>query len=147
MSFKINKFFRTITRGKKKLNKTLDGRDLRTDFDVAHIVHEYYKYDYVCSGIDKRVWWEFVKNKWERMESAYSLSIRLSTDLALEFAQLNADIVKMAVMEQGQAADILHKKSKTINDLIFNLKKSAFKDRIIKEAAGLYIQKDFENYN
>lgn len=130
---------------RKKLNKTLDGRDLRTDFDVAHIVHEYYKYDYVCSGIDKRVWWEFVKNKWERMESAYSLSIRLSTELALEFAQLNADIVKMAVMEQGQAADILHKKSKTINDLIFNLKKSAFKDRIIKEAAGLYIQKDFES--
>ena len=121
---------------RKKLNKTLDGRDLRTDFDVAHIVHEYYKYDYVCSGIDKRVWWEFVRNKWERMESAYSLSIRLSTELALEFAQLNADIVKMAVMEQGQAADILHKKSKTINDLIFNLKKSAFKDRIIKEAAG-----------
>ena len=130
---------------RKKLNKTLDGRDLRTDFDVAHIVHEYYKYDYVCSGIDKRVWWEFVRNKWERMESAYSLSIRLSTELALEFAQLNADIVKMAVMEQGQAADILHKKSKTINDLIFNLKKSAFKDRIIKEAAGLYIQKDFES--
>jgi len=130
---------------RKKLNKTLDGRDLRTDFDVAHIVHEYYKYDYVCSGIDKRVWWEFVKNKWERMESAYSLSVRLSTELALEFAQLNADIVKMAVMEQGQQADLLHKKSKTINDLIFNLKKSAFKDRIIKEAAGLYIQKDFES--
>lgn len=130
---------------RKKLNKTLDGRDLRTDFDVAHIVHEYYKYDYVCSGIDKRVWWEFIKNKWERMESAYSLSIRLSTELALEFAQLNSDIVKMAVMEQGQTADILHKKSKTINDLIFNLKKTAFKDRIIKEAAGLYIQKDFES--
>lgn len=130
---------------RKKLNKTLYGRDLRTDFDVAHIVHEYYKYDYVCSGIDKRVWWEFIKNKWERMESAYSLSIKLSTDLALEFAQLNSDIVKMAVMEQGQAADILHKKSKTINDLIFNLKKLAFKDRIIKEAAGLFIQKDFES--
>jgi P4 family phage/plasmid primase-like protien len=130
---------------RKRLNKTLDGRDLRTDFDVAHIVHEYYKYDYICSGIDKRVWWKFIENKWERMESAYSLSIRLSTELALEFAQLNADIVKMAVMEQGQASDILHKKSKTINDLIFNLKKSAFKDRIIKEAAGLYIQKDFES--
>lgn len=130
---------------RKKLNKTLDGRDLRTDFDVAHIVHEYYKYDYVCSGIDKRIWWKFDTNKWERMESAYSLSVRLSTELALEFAHLNSDIVKMAVMEQGQAADILHKKSKTINDLIFNLKKLAFKDRIIKEAAGLYIQKDFES--
>ena len=130
---------------RKRLNKTLDGRDLRTDFDVAHIVHEYYKYDYICSGIDKRVWWEFIKNKWDRIESAYSLSIRLSTEFAMELAQLNSDIVKMAVMEQGQASDILHKKSKTINDLIFNLKKSAFKDRIIKEAAGLYIQKNFES--
>jgi len=130
---------------RKKLNKTLDGRDLRTDFDVAHIVHEYYKYDYVCSGIDKKVWWEFSNHKWNRIDSAYSLSIKLSTELALEFAQLSADIVKLAVTEQGQTADVLHKKSKTITDLIFNLKKSAFKERIIKEAAGLYIQKDFES--
>lgn len=130
---------------RKRLNKTLDGKDLRTDFDVAHIVHEYYKYDYVCSGIEKKVWWEFVDNKWNKIDSAYSLSIKLSTELALEFAQLNSDIIKMAVMEQGQNADVLQKKSKTINDLIFNLKKSAFKDRILKEAAGLYIQKDFES--
>ena len=130
---------------RKRLNKTLDGRDLRTDFDVAHIVHEYYKYDYVCSGIEKKVWWEFADHKWNRIDSAYSLSIKLSTELALEFAQLSADIIKLAVTEQGQTSDILHKKSKTITDLIFNLKKSAFKDRIIKEAAGLYIQKDFES--
>ena len=130
---------------RKKLNKSLDGRDLRTDFDVAHIVYEYYKYDYVCSGINKKVWWEFNENKWNRMEAAYSLSIRLSTELALEFAQLHSDIIKLAVMEQGQTSDILQKKAKTISDLIFNLKKSAFKDRIIKEAAGLYIQKDFES--
>lgn len=130
---------------RKRLNKTLDGKDLRTDFDVAHIVHEYYKYDYVCSGIEKKVWWEFQDNKWNRIDSAYSLSIRLSTELAVEFAQLNAEIAKMAVMEQGQTADVLHKKYKTINDLIFNLKKTAFKDRIIKEASGLYIQKDFES--
>lgn len=130
---------------RKKLNKTLDGRDLRTDFDVAHIVHEYYKYDYVCSGIEKKVWWEFNNNKWNRIDSAYSLSIRLSTELALEFAQLQSDIIKLAINEQGQASDILHKKSKTISDLIFNLKKSNFKDRIIKEAAGLFLQKDFES--
>lgn len=130
---------------RKKLNKSLDGRDLRTDFDVAHIVHEYYKYDYVCSGIEKKVWWEFRDNKWNRIDSAYSLSIRLSTELAKEFALLQSDVIKLAVAEQGQSADLLHKKSKTIIDLIFNLKKTAFKDRIIKEAAGLYIQKDFES--
>jgi P4 family phage/plasmid primase-like protien len=130
---------------RKKLNKSLDGRDLRTDFDVAHIVNEYYKYDFVCSGIEKKVWWEFTNNKWNRIDSAYSLSIKLSTELALEFAQLQADIIKLSVIEQGQVADILQKKSKTIQDLIFNLKKTAFKDRILKEASGLFLQKDFES--
>jgi hypothetical protein len=130
---------------RKKLNKSLDGRDLRTDFDVAHIVNEYYKYDYVCSGIEKKVWWEFSDNKWNRIDTGYSLSIKLSTELALEFAQLQSDIIKLSVMEQGQAADILQKKSKTIQDLIFNLKKLAFKDRILKEASGLFLQKDFES--
>jgi P4 family phage/plasmid primase-like protien len=130
---------------RKKLNKTLDGRDLRTDFDVAHIVSEYYKYDYICSGIEKKVWWEFNNNRWNRIDSAYSLSIRLSTELALEFAQLQSDIIKLAIIEQGQTSDVLQKKSKTISDLIFNLKKSSFKDKIIKEAAGLFLQKDFES--
>ena len=130
---------------RKKLNKTLEGRDLRTDFDVAHIVCEYYKYDYVCSGIEKKVWWEFNNNKWNRIDSAYSLSIKLSTELALEFAQLQSDIIKLSILEQGQSSDMLQKKSKTITDLIFNLKKSAFKDKIIKEAAGLFLQKDFES--
>lgn len=130
---------------RKKLNKTLDGRDLRTDFDVAHIVNEYYKYDYICSGIEKKVWWEFNNNKWNRIDSAYSLSIKLSTELALQFAQLQSDIIKLAINEQGQTSDILHKKSKTISDLIFNLKKTAFKDRILKEASGLFLQKDFES--
>jgi len=130
---------------RKKLNKSLDGRDLRTDFDVAHIVNEYYKYDYVCSGIEKKVWWEFADNKWNRIDTGYSLSIKLSTELALEFAQLQSDIIKLSVMEQGQAADILQKKSKTIQDLIFNLKKYTFKDRILKEASGLFLQKDFES--
>jgi P4 family phage/plasmid primase-like protien len=130
---------------RKKLNKMLDGRDLKTDFDVAHIIYEYYKYDYVCSGIEKRIWWEFNDNKWNKIDSAYSLSIKMSTELAYEFAQLQHDIVKLAVSEQGQLADLLQRKQKTIGDLIFNLKKSAFKDRIIKEAAGLYIQKDFES--
>ena len=41
--------------------------------------------------------------------------------------------------------NILQKKSKTIQDLIFNLKKTAFKDRILKEASGLFLQKDFES--
>lgn len=130
---------------KSRLNKSLDGRDLRTDFDVAHIIYEYYKYEFVCSGIEKKVWWEFSNNRWNRIDSAYSLSIKLSTELALEFANLQADIIKMAVIEQGQTADILHKKSKIISDLIFNLKKTAFKDRIIKEASGLFLQKDFES--
>lgn len=130
---------------RKRLNKSIEGRDLRTDFDVAHIVHEYYKHDYVCSGIDKKVWWEYNNNKWNRIDSAYTLSIKLSTDLALEFAHISSDVVKLAITENGQSSDVLHKKSKTITDLIFNLKKSAFKDKIIKEAAGLFLQKDFES--
>ncbi len=137
-------YFKQLLR--KKLNKSLDGRDLRTDFDVAYIVYEYYKYDFVCSGIEKKVWWEFNNDKWNRIDCAYSLSIKLSTELTLELAQLNYEIVKLAALEQNsQAADILQKKSKTIMDLIFNLKKSSFKDKIIKEASGLYIQKDFES--
>jgi hypothetical protein len=128
-----------------KINVMLDKGDIKTDFDVACILKEIYKYDYKCSSIQKNVWWQFINNRWSMIECAHTLSIKMSTDIALEFAKLHSDIMTLAVQETGQHADILQRKCKDIQTLIFNLKKGPFKERIIKECSCLFYEKDFES--
>jgi len=128
-----------------KINTMLDKGDINTDFDVACIIKETYKYVYKCSSIQKNIWYQYDNHRWNRIDCAYTLSIKLSTELSIEFAKLHADIMQLAVTEVGQKSDLLQKKCKDIHTLIFNLKKSSFKERIIKECSILFYQKDFES--
>ena len=130
---------------REKINSMLDKGDIKTDFDVACILREIYKYDYKCSSISKGVWWQFDSNRWNRIECASTFSIKMSTDVAQEFAKLHFDIMQLAVQEAGQKADTLQRRCKDIQSLIFNLKKGAYKDRIIKECSVLFYEKDFES--
>jgi P4 family phage/plasmid primase-like protien len=130
---------------REKINSMLEKGDIKTDFDVACILKEIYKYDYKCSSISKGIWWQFDSHRWNRIECAHTFSIKMSTDIAHEFAKLHSDIISLAVQEIGQKADLLQRKCKDIQTLIFNLKKGPYKDRIIKECAGLFYEKDFES--
>ena len=130
---------------REKINTMLDKGDIKTDFDVACIIKEIYKYDYKCSSISKGVWCQFDAHRWNRIECAHTLSIKMSTDIAHEFAKLHSDIMVLAVQEIGQKADLLQRRCKDIQTLIFNLKKGPYKERIIKECAGLFYEKDFES--
>jgi phage/plasmid-associated DNA primase len=130
---------------KEKINILLDKGDIRTEFDIACILKEIYKYDYKCSSISKGVWWQFDSHRWNRIECAYSFSICLSTEVSVDFANLHGDIMKLAITETGHKADILRRRCKDIETLIYNLKKGPFKDRIIKECSLLFYEKDFES--
>ena len=130
---------------KEKINGMLDKGDIRTEFDIACILREIYKYDYKCSSISKGVWWQFDSHRWNRIECAYAFSICLSTEVSGDFANLHSDIMKLAITESGHKADLLRRRCKDIETLIFNLKKGPFKDRIIKECSLLFYEKDFES--
>ena len=128
-----------------QINKLLEEGDIKSDFDVACILKEMYKYDYVCSSINKGIWWEFSNHRWNRIESAYTLSHKMSTEVAKEFAKLASASTLQATTEIGQKSDLLIKKSKDIISLIQNLKKKTFKDKIISESSMLFYEKDFES--
>lgn len=130
---------------KEKINVMLDKGDIRTEFDIACILKEIYKYDYKCSSISKGVWWQFDSHRWNRIECAFSFSICLSTEVSGDFANLHGDILKLAATEVGHKADLLRRRCKDIETLIFNLKKGPFKERIIKECSLLFYEKDFES--
>ena len=138
-----NEEYKKILR--EKMNLALDKGDLTTDFDVACVIKEIYKYEYKCSSISKGIWWQFENHRWNRIDNTYTLSIKMSTEVAKEFAVLQGEITKLYAVEYGPTADKLGKKSKDIMALIKNLKKGSFKKKVIEECANIFYEKHFES--
>ena len=118
--------------------------DIRSDYDIARIINEIYKYDYICSDISRNIWWEFYIHKWRRVDQAYTLKQKLSTELAKLFAYLSGHYVAQSGEKYGEEGDMLRNKSTNINKLIGDLKKHAYKDRIIAECASEFYVEKFE---
>lgn len=126
-----------------KINKILDEGDIRTDHDVATIIHEYYKHEFVCADIDKNVWYQFKGHRWKIIQKASGLSLKMSKEITIEFAKLYSSTVIKAMNCENQDKDKFLLKSKQIDKLVQNLKNKTFKDRIISEAALLFYRDDF----
>jgi P4 family phage/plasmid primase-like protien len=118
--------------------------DIRSDYDMARIIREVYKYDYVCSDISRNIWYEFHNHRWRKVDQAYTLKQKLSTELAKLFALLSGHYVKQSSEKYGEEGDLLRNKSTNINKLIGDLKKHAYKDRIISECASEFYVEKFE---
>jgi P4 family phage/plasmid primase-like protien len=130
----------------EKINKLLDTGDITAEYDIAVSIHEMYKYEYVCSSIKNEIWWQFQNHRWVMLEKANTLSIKLSTEFANEFAKLQLIYNQKAIAEQnGQTADIYFTKSKNILNLIKKLKKRNNKESLIKECSYIFYDKTFND--
>lgn len=126
------------------VNRLLEEANTKTDYDIARIVKEMYKFEYKCTSIEKNTWWQFENHRWTQIDSAYTLGIKLSEDVAKEFAELSASYMRESIVSYGNKSDMFVKKSTDINKLIIDLKKTNYKNTLIKECASLFYDSKFE---
>jgi P4 family phage/plasmid primase-like protien len=129
---------------RSSVNKLLEEVNTKADYDIAKIIKELYKFEYKCTSIRDNLWWQFENHRWKKIDSAYTLGIKLSEEVAKEFALLSASYVKESALTNGYKADILIKKSSDINKLILELKKTPYKERLIRECSPLFYDNAFE---
>jgi len=95
---------------RETINNLLEEGDIKTEFDVACIIKEIYKYDYVCTSIKNNSWWQFNNHKWALVDDAYTLSLKMSTEVSNEFAYLASAYMIQSTQETGHRSDMLVKK-------------------------------------
>ena len=128
----------------ENINSMFETMESKTDFDIAVTIHEMYKHEYVCSSISKNVWWQFVNNRWMRIDNAYTLSIKLSTEVSKHFKLIASKYMADSAKVEGKQSEILIRQSQELTKLILDMKKKAYKDRIIAEASTLFYDANFE---
>ena len=60
------------------VEKTLQ---FNTEFDIANLLYQIYKDQFVCASIKDNIWYEFIGNRWVVIDSGNSLRFEISTTL------------------------------------------------------------------
>ena len=140
-----------------------------TEFDLALTLYSMYKCQYVCSGIQNNVWYEFSNNRWYQIDSGSTLRLKISTDMYKKYtakllqyqstnqakqnnlmidAQTTSSATTNTVLSGGSGEDDFGDYKKKVNEMLATcklLKKTNTKNNIMKEAKDLFWDDDFLN--
>ena len=120
-----------------------------TEYDMANVLYQWYKDLYVCVSIKNKVWFEYANQRWNETDSGTTIRNKMSSIQGIyglyskklkltqeEFHTIDANI-------DPERHSIVQKKIQRISDTMINLKKTVFKNNIMREACDLFYIKDF----
>ena len=135
---------------RKNLQFYIEKSVTATNWDVAMVLYQLFKYQYVCACSKTKMWYEFKNHRWTEVDDGILLRQRISADLVNEYCHLidyyNDKFVVDSTSEDMDAqekADEYLDKCKALSEIVIRLKNTTFKDQVMKEARELFYDKDF----
>jgi P4 family phage/plasmid primase-like protien len=120
---------------KNKITTLLKGSLTGTPYDVAKVLVELYRYQYVCASLKHKQWFEFRNHRWIEIEEGYTLNMKISTELVSKYSEVAAFYYATSMtMEPGEERDSFHRKAENINKIISKLKTTKFKNDVMSES-------------
>jgi len=116
-----------------------------TTFDVATVVHQMFRYDYVCASYKHNVWYEFRNHRWREIDQGVALKRHLSNEVLNEFLRLISFYNQSALGEKDEFKDQFMVKAKQMTDVSYKLRDWTFKEKVMSECRGLFYDMSFCN--
>ena len=124
-----------------------------TEYDVARVVHAHFRDDYKCAKFANNVWYRFTNHIWEETDRGVHLQCKLST----EIWEIYRDYIKNVLGKRIEAMpkcehekpDLactfcqLLQKEKLLHTVCTNLRRTKFKDNVMKECRELFLDEQF----
>lgn len=130
----------------RKVNKALyDNAINGGHYHLASILHKKYGETFICSCIDKDVWYRYDGNGWKMDIKGSFLRNKITNELTEDFKKYLKK-VRDDGKENDEAEDLAFlKKKKAVYKIIGNLASSSFKDGIMKECRYMFYDENFMN--
>lgn len=126
-----------------------------TNYDIARVMFEMFKYQYICASIKNNLWYEFKNHRWYEDDGAISLRQKISTNLVNEYFRIISDYniewskididPELTTEEKDKRKQEFEEKTKVLSNIMIKLKTTSFKDNIMKECKELFHEKGFIN--
>lgn len=121
--------------------------DKHTEFDLANVLYQIYKDQFVCVSIKNNVWYEYSNYKWNEIDSGNTLRLLISKkmhDIYMKKVQeLVEEILKLD--NNDPKSDLYRNRSNRLGEICVLLKTTSWKNNIMKEAKELFYDKTFMN--
>ena len=118
-----------------------------TEWDFAQVLYQMCKDEFICVSIKNNIWYEYRKHRWYEIDSGNTLRLIISKKMHDMYTKKQLDIIN-AMQKMDQTDDnyeTLRKLSQKMADICPLLKKTNWKNNIMKEAKELFYDKDFLN--
>ena len=118
-----------------------------TEFDFANVLFNIYKDKFVCISIKNNIWYEYINHRWFEIDSGNSLRLKISKEMCEKYVDKIRDIMdKMATLDQSDNdSKFLKGRAAKLATIVMLLKKTTWKNNIMREARELFYDKDFIN--
>ncbi len=122
-------------------------------YDIAAVVYEMHRYDFVCTSLKNKKWYYFDGNHWCHSDQGMCIRSILSKEVANEYLkygiECNQKIVQLNTQEGSNDSgtdnmiSALQERAKSANKIASCLKTTSFKDNVVKECAEFFYDKNF----
>tara|TARA_R110002072_G_scaffold63612_3_gene158054 strand:+ start:1490 stop:4267 length:2778 start_codon:yes stop_codon:yes gene_type:complete len=116
-----------------------------TEFDIANVLFHIFKDEFICISIKNNFWYEYINHRWYEIDSGSTLRISISKEMhQLYLVKIQEHTAKMQIMEQSdQGYENMRKRTSKLAEISVLLKKTTWKNNIMREARELFYDKDF----
>ena len=118
-----------------------------TEWDFARVLHQICKDEFICVSIKNNIWYEYIGHRWYEIDSGNTLRLIISKKMHDMYMKKTTDVVNM-LQKMDQTEDnyeTLRKRSNKLSDICTLLKKTTWKNNIMREAKELFYDKNFYN--
>jgi len=116
-----------------------------TEFDIANVLYHIFKDDFICVSIKNSIWYQYVNHRWYEIDSGTALRMKISKEMhQLYLVKIQEHTAAMQVMEQqADGYENMRKRTSKLAEISVLLKKTTWKNNIMREARELFYDKDF----
>ena len=118
-----------------------------TEFDFATVLFNIFKDNFVCASIKSSIWYEYQSHRWEEIDSGSTLRVLISKDMHdIYYQKCQLAITTLQSLDQSdQRYENIRKRSNKLSDICILLKKTSWKNNIMREAQELFYDRYFIN--
>ena len=116
-----------------------------TEHDLAMVLYNMFKDDFVCVSIRNSIWYEYINHRWYEIDSGNTLRLLISRDMHFIYHQkIQDNIVKIQTFEQGDTkGDKLREQNNVLANICSMLKRTTSKNNIMREAKEIFYDSTF----
>jgi P4 family phage/plasmid primase-like protien len=125
-----------------------DDRSGCGDTDLARVLYEVYKNKFVCVGIKSNDWYEYINNRWHKVDSGTTLRKAISEQIRDLYNQKSCSSMDVMITNgesKESSEETMKRRSIRVLNIIGKLSDSNGKDKIMKEARELFYDDRFLN--